>query len=68
MKHFKAFVIMAFISSKIGVSDAVDCSKKYTVKAGDYCYKIAEQFELDNNAFMQANGIPSDCRNLQVKI
>ena len=63
-------VNIPIINMKIRVSNAVavDCSKKYTVQAGDYCYKISEKFGLDNNAFMQANDIPFDCLNLQVSI
>ena len=46
-------------------TDAVDCGQKYTVQPGDNCYAISKKYGLDNNAFMQANNIPSDCKNLQ---
>lgn len=70
MKHFnsKVFVILALISIEFGANEAVTCSEKYTVKAGDYCLKISEKFGLDNKLFMQANGIQPDCTNLQVNI
>lgn len=59
---FKLFVLLLLAKS----TDAVDCGQKYTVQPGDNCYAISQKYGLDNSAFMQANKIPPDCKNLQV--